>query len=60
MREPLPIVSFAVFKDLLRSTILVSPRSFGGSGRSRVCRLGPADLQDLVALVAQLLQPVDG
>ena len=56
MRKPPPNVSFAVFADLLHSAVFVSPSIFFGSGRGRVVGLGPAHL---VALVAQLLDPVD-
>ena len=49
-------MSFAVFADLLRSTVLISPSCFFGSGRGRVSGLRPAHL---VVLVAQLLDSVD-
>ena len=56
MRKPPPNLSFAVFADLLHTTVLISPSCFFGSGRGRVSGLRPAHL---VALVAQLLDPVD-
>ena len=56
MREPPPQRSLAVFTNLLRSTILVTPRGFGGSSSRRVGGLGPVDL---LALGTQLLEPVD-